>query len=470
MKTNNSIAWSRTFTILTLCGGFTPLLLAAESTSGNTKSKVATTQNAGTTKWVSLQTLNQETQKNANVQEITLTPQAVTASQQWPLIEAGQVPNYLRVLSTRSETAGAFAHLIRTAIFEGAVAPEIKMAMGLRIAQMHNNAYVATHLQRWMRARPQGTQWLQRLDSSTAKFSESETLALDYARDLTRNIHGVDDAKFRQLRQVYNEEQIVEMTLTVCFFNYFTRLTAGHQLGVESWALQNPVAKLAGVKPYEAPTARVSLISDAEVEAFATTSTPPATTVTATTGGAASLVPTATGPTAPAVDTRNSLGIRVANSRRAMMRAPGFGTAWFDYWKQVRAEPTLPRELMLQISFAVSMVNGCRYCTLHQVQGLRRLGIEPAKLVAMKKDDSVLSARELVAVNFARKMTRNPQSVTAADYQKLETEFGTRGAQEVLLQTCAFNFMNRFTDGLNLPSEDEAIHTYREVYGADYSR
>jgi AhpD family alkylhydroperoxidase len=465
MKTNYPIAWTRTFTIITLCGGFTPLLLAAESTSGNTKSKVATTQNAGTTKWVSLQSLNQEARKIVKAQELALTPQALTASQQWPLIEAGQVPNYLRILSTRPETAGAFAHLIKTAVFEGAVAPEIKMEMGLRIAQMHNNAYVATHLQRWMRARPQGTQWLQRLDSSTAKFSESETLALDYARDLTRNIHGVDDPGFRQLRQIYNEEQIVEMTLTVCFFNYFTRLTAGHQLDVESWALQNPVAKLAEMKRYEAPTARVSLISDAEVEAFANTPAPAATTATP-------IIPTATAatPAVAATDTRNSLGIRVANSRRAMMRAPGFGTAWFDYWKQVRAEPTLPRELMLQVSFAVSMVNGCRYCTLHQVQGLRRLGVDPARLVAMKKDDSALSARELVAVNFARKMTRSPQSITAADYQKLEVEFGARGAQEVLLQTCAFNFMNRFTDGLNLPSEDEAIHTYREVYGTDYSR
>lgn len=28
-----------------------------------------------------------------------------------------------------------------------------------------------------------------------------------------------------------------------------------------------------------------------------------------------------------------------------------------------------------------------------------------------------------------------------------------------------FSFMNRFTDGLRLPSEDEAVKTYQEVYG-----
>ncbi len=28
--------------------------------------------------------------------------------------------------------------------------------------------------------------------------------------------------------------------------------------------------------------------------------------------------------------------------------------------------------------------------------------------------------------------------------------------------------MNRFTDGRRLPSEDEAVRTYRETYGADF--
>ena len=33
-----------------------------------------------------------------------------------------------------------------------------------------------------------------------------------------------------------------------------------------------------------------------------------------------------------------------------------------------------------------------------------------------------------------------------------------------------FNFMNRFTDGLRLPPEDEAINIYREIYKKDFSR
>ena len=39
-----------------------------------------------------------------------------------------------------------------------------------------------------------------------------------------------------------------------------------------------------------------------------------------------------------------------------------------------------------------------------------------------------------------------------------------------LLQTATFSFMNRFTDGLRLPSEDEAVRIYRETYGQDFER
>jgi hypothetical protein len=34
-----------------------------------------------------------------------------------------------------------------------------------------------------------------------------------------------------------------------------------------------------------------------------------------------------------------------------------------------------------------------------------------------------------------------------------------------MLQTCAVAFMIRFTDGLRLPSEDEAIRVYQETHG-----
>ena len=70
-----------------------------------------------------------------------------------------------------------------------------------------------------------------------------------------------------------------------------------------------------------------------------------------------------------------------------------------------------------------------------------------------------------MAVRFARELTERPGAVKDDEYATLAAEFGAGGALEVLMQTCNFAFMNRFTDGLALPSEDEAIKIYKEVYG-----
>jgi alkylhydroperoxidase family enzyme len=101
----------------------------------------------------------------------------------------------------------------------------------------------------------------------------------------------------------------------------------------------------------------------------------------------------------------------------------------------------------------------------HQVLGLRRIGVDPAKLVALQKDDAALTPRERTAVLFARQVTGDPSKVSDADWAALTSEFGPRGAVEVLLQTCTFAFMNRFTDNLKLPSEDEAVKVYQDTYG-----
>jgi AhpD family alkylhydroperoxidase len=230
----------------------------------------------------------------------------------------------------------------------------------------------------------------------------------------------------------------------VSFFNYFTRFAQALNLPVESWT-SGPVAAPSSEKR-ERNLARVSLISDGQLE------------------WAAGIVASRQ----KAGRDRKGASFDLVNSQRAMYLVPDIASAWRAFVNTTGTDAVVDREIKLHVSFAVSMANGCRYCTLHQVQGLRRLGVSPGKLLAMAKDDSALTPRELVAVTFARKLTRGPASITDRDYQQLQAEFGPRGALELVLQTCNFAFMNRFTDNLGLPSEDEAVRIYREVYGRDW--
>lgn len=360
---------------------------------------------------------------------------------------SGRVPNYLRALAAvKPPTAKSFAHLVKTFAYAGNLSPALKLTMALRIAQVNRSPYAVAHLERLLHATGADG------DANVAKLranqldtlSPGDRLALRWAELQTTDIHGMSDDEFRQLRGYYADSDIVELTFTVCAFNYFTRLVAALGLPVESWVFdQNakPATPPAWTRDRNPP--RVSLISDEEIAA--------------------------TAKAAAAARRQAASTAVVLNAQRAMLRVPALADAW-NAFTAVTGQASVGREIMLQVSFAVSMANGCRYCTMHQVLFLRRLGVDPTKLLAMEKDDSALTPREKAAVIFARKLTATPWAMSDADYAALRREFQEQGALEILLQTCTFSFMNRFTDGLNLPSEDDAIQVYREVYGRDFTR
>jgi AhpD family alkylhydroperoxidase len=360
-------------------------------------------------------------------------------------LETANVPNYIKALAQNTKAAPQFANLVQTFLFGGSVAPETKIAMGLKIAQIYNSGYLYAHTNRWLRATDKGQNLLKSWEDQKS-FTEAEKIALDYAAKLTDDIHGVSEQDFAKTRGFYNDSQVIELTMTVCFFNHFVRFAEATNLPVENWVLNDKSPRIAdSINKTIAPSARVALVSDVEMSQTQTI-----------------LENAKQAKTQPA---SQGLGLGIANSQRAFLRVPALGQAWREFGFQNRQNWTIDRNIQLQISFAVSMANGCRYCTLHQVKGLRGLGVDPKKLLAMKKDDSALTPRELTAVEFARKLTKQPNSVTDADFEKLKKEFGEQGATEVVLQTGAFAFMNRFTDGLRLPSEDEAVKTYQETYG-----
>lgn len=435
--------WSKLSTALLCLSLFVSAVIVPANTPAGSEKRTALSEIK------SLDALNQAArQRVAATARVPLAAETDAALADIDSFEAaGRVPNFLRAMNNVPNLAKPFATAFKTYLLGGTIAPETKMAMGLRIAQLHGSPYVAVHMQRLLNATPRGVQILAAFKSNRLdQLTTPEALAVEYATLLTHDIHGVSDAVFEKVRGAYNDSQIVELTMTTSFFNYLDRYCEALNLPVEQWALDaqtKPQLPTKAVNPLT--TARVALISDGEMKAVV------------------AALEAAKTPT-------NNWNIGIANSQRAMMRVPDIQAAWrAAAWRSASGtQVAIDRNIQLQISFAVSMANGCRYCTLHQVLGLRRLGVDIAKLQAMQKSDEALTPREKTAVLFARKLTREVTSITEADYAALRAEFGEQGAMEVLLQTCNFAYMNRFTDGLRLPSEDEAIKVYRETYGRDF--
>jgi alkylhydroperoxidase family enzyme len=355
---------------------------------------------------------------------------------------SSRVPNYLRAMAALPSTVAPFAHLIKTILYGGTIQPEIKLMTGFCIGQINGSPYATSYMERLLAASARGKTMMDCMHSSLDCLTEAERLAICYGLALTGCVWCVSDREFERLRSCFDESQVVELTLAVGFFNYFTRFCEALDLPVEEWA---PTPPSPPKYDHSASVARIRLPSDQELRTTAIV----ARKINATTVG---------------------LGIGSANLMRAMARCSDLAEAWAGYQQSVSEYNRIGRELRLDIGFAVSLANDCRYCTLQQVLGLHRLGVDHAKLVVMKKLDEALRPSERVAVQFARKLTRQSSSITDDDYIRLIDDFTSEGALEVLIETCAFALMNRFTDGLHLPSEAEAVRVYRDVFGSEWTR
>ena len=58
---------------------------------------------------------------------------------------------------------------------------------------------------------------------SRSDFTEAEKTALRLAERVTRDAHGVDDQFWQELRQHFDEGEIVELLAAIGLFNYFNR-------------------------------------------------------------------------------------------------------------------------------------------------------------------------------------------------------------------------------------------------------
>jgi alkylhydroperoxidase family enzyme len=71
----------------------------------------------------------------------------------------------------------------------------------------------------------------------SSRFSDLERLVLDYAVAMTATPVDVPQTLFAELRQHFNDEQMIELTATVAWENYRARFD--HALGIEAQGFSN---------------------------------------------------------------------------------------------------------------------------------------------------------------------------------------------------------------------------------------
>ena len=126
---------------------------------------------------------------------------------------------------------------------------------------------------------------------------------------------------------------------------------------------------------------------------------------------------------------------------------------------------TIPKWFLETLGVWVSALNECHYCVEHHFAGLKRLLQDDEKSAQIRKaidtnniDRAPLDARQKVAMEYARQLTRDPGGMREDIVQKLR-EAGTSDGEilEINQVSAYFNYANRTVLGLGCSTEGDVL-------------
>ena len=137
----------------------------------------------------------------------------------------GKVPNFFAAMAHRPDVLNAFMPLYAAIVNQGTVEKKYKELAYLR-ASMVNGCEYCTRAHSVSAKRAGISQ--EQLEAlpfyrRSSLFSEKEKATILYADRVTRAATAIRSAELADLRQHYDEGQIVELTLTICMANFTNR-------------------------------------------------------------------------------------------------------------------------------------------------------------------------------------------------------------------------------------------------------
>ncbi len=131
-------------------------------------------------------------------------------------------------------------------------------------------------------------------------------------------------------------------------------------------------------------------------------------------------------------------------------------------------ELTLDNTFKVKLFWITSRANNCYYCLGHQEHKLASAGVTDDGIAALDSDWAIFTPAEQAAFAFTKKLTYEPNKVNAKDIEDLKKHYTPNQILEMTIAVAGFNSMNRWTDGLNIPGEENG-NFFRKEGGPDLS-
>lgn len=147
------------------------------------------------------------------------------------------------------------------------------------------------------------------------------------------------------------------------------------------------------------------------------------------------------------------------NQAGALAHVPSAAQHLMAMLLELREQQNLPYRYVELAIVTVSTLNECNYCVAHhapllQVEGLSAAGVAR---VLDYGDHPELTEIDKLVVAYAIAVTRTPQRIGEAMFERLRAAFTQAQIVELTLRIALCGFFNRFNDALQIDTEREPV-------------
>ncbi|ODU02640.1 MAG: hypothetical protein ABS79_00085 [Planctomycetes bacterium SCN 63-9] len=396
-------------------------------------------------------------------------PQAVSGSGQplpsWAKGVAAQMPR----------TAAAMLALDLAQRTKSPLDPKLRAKMRWVIAAANRCAYSEAYAIADLKRAGGDDADVATLIGNSGNWPEADRDPLDFARQLTVSASTIPDPLFAKLRERFGDKKVASMVLLAAYGNFQDRIVLGLGLPLEEGGPLPPLEvefapgalQSRPVLPDQKKLPRAIEGGSTVVEADREWSELPYERLQARLEGQRARTPRLPVPTwdevkkglPPEFAARPT---RIVWNLVCSGYVPELAVPWSRSTRTHWAE--LPQDRVFEESLFWIQTRSirCNYCMGHcemllEVAGLDKDGVADRTRRLAGDDWSSFPPAEQRTYAYARKLSKTPWDLTAADYRTLEKDLGEGPAMSVFWWLCRGLYMTRVSDGFQLPLERDNV-------------
>lgn len=388
----------------------------------------------------------------------------------------GPLPVWARAVAVRlPRTAGAMLQLDLAQRTKSPLDPALRAKMRWVVAHANRSSYGEAYALADLERAGGDAAARAALVGDPASWPEADRDALEFARLLTVAAPTIRDDHFARLVAKYGDRQVVAMVLLAAYGNFQDRLVLGLNLPMEQGGPLPPVEvefKPGAFQstPVMPPQPKLPTLLDSGatvVDRDPEWSELSYDELQSRLEGQRARAPRLPIPSWEQVKQQvppelAARPIKIVWNLFGYGYAPELALPWSVATRTMWAETKPDRVFEESLFWIQTRSIRCNYCMGHcemllEVAGLDKKAIAERTRRLASDDWSAFPPEEQRAFAYARKLSKTPWELTAADYRALEKDLGPDKGFATFWWLCRGLYMTRVSDGLQLPLERENV-------------